>query len=371
MKRLFLGLVAAMVLVVPVTAQAAVFGSGSDYHRGSQEGVRGSLYAAGGTILVSSEVTGDVLLAGGNVTFDGHALGDVWAVGGRVAVLGPVDGDVRLAGGHASSDNGGVTIGNRVGGDVLVFGGSLHLASTATVAGDLYVFGGQAVIDGTVHGKVYARLGDTLSFGSTARVNGGVTYGARQQATIDNGARITGPITYNPSQRHPVVGKGAVAALVFSLIAFFTLVQILAYFGMAALLVWRYRPWLLSVFQEAHDSFWKSVLRGLVFVILVPIGIVLLFLSFVGIIPAVVILAAYVVIGTLAKVMVGMFAGAWLWSLLNRRADLQVTWINAFVGIILAHLLVFIPVIGWIALTLASFAVFGVLCQRAVRHFWK
>jgi hypothetical protein len=159
--------------------------------------------------------------------------------------------------------------------------------------------------------------------------------------------------------------------LMMAFISILTAMQTLAYLGMTAVLVWRFKAWSVGVLRHARTAFWPSVGTGVVFGILVPLGAALLALSFVGLVPAFLIMLAYVAVGVLAKIMSGMFLGAWLWATMGKRGVFEVTWTNALAGVVLLFVVTLIPLVGWIANALIMFAVFGVLSRMAVKTFWK
>jgi cytoskeletal protein CcmA (bactofilin family) len=353
MKRFISSLAVCTLAALPVAASAATFVGGEQYSRGTQDPVVGNLYANGQSISIASDVSGDVFAAGGTVIITGPVSGDIAAVGGTIQLLGPVNGDVRVGGGQ-------ITIAQHVGGDVLVAGGTVHLLSGAVLDGDVYVAGGQVIIDGTVGGSVHMVVGRSLAIGSGARIAGTLYYRSSQEAVIADGAHI-GAISFEP--RQPRFHSGTVGAkgILWALLAALTAVKMLAFLGAAALVMWRWHRWSLSEMQEADGAFWRSVGRGLVYAILVPIGAVLLLMSFVGSFAGLFALLVYAATGLAAKVLAGMFLGAWLSKVVAKRTVLHLTWTNALGGAILAQLLPIIPFIGMIVVVLFSLAMFGVL----------
>jgi hypothetical protein len=88
-------------------------------------------------------VTGEVIVAGGRVSINGHVTGHVRVAGGQVAVNGDVTKDVAVAGGQ-------VTVAGKVGQDLIVGVGELTL--TGTVAGSTAGSAGAYTKSGTVSG---------------------------------------------------------------------------------------------------------------------------------------------------------------------------------------------------------------------------
>jgi cytoskeletal protein CcmA (bactofilin family) len=96
--------------------------------------VDGDLDGAAGSVVVepTGVVTGDLSILAGNVRISGQVDGDVSGAAGSVTLTreGAVGGDLR-------SGAGSVLIEGTVGGSALLGAGSIHLAETASVAGDV------------------------------------------------------------------------------------------------------------------------------------------------------------------------------------------------------------------------------------------
>jgi cytoskeletal protein CcmA (bactofilin family) len=314
--------------------------------------VIGNLYVNGQSVSIASDVSGDVFAAGGTVILTGPISGDVAAIGGTIQLLGPVSGDVRVGGGQ-------ITIAQHVSGDVLVAGGTVHVLSGAVLDGDVYVAGGQVIIDGGVGGSV-RMVGRSLAIGSGARIAGTLSYRSPHEAVIADGAHI-GTISFEPQRPRLHVGSDGGKAAVWALIAALTAMKMLALVGAAALVMWRWRRWSLVLMQEAADAFWPSVGRGLGYSILVPIGAVLLLMSFVGSLVGLALLMLYAMTMVATKVLAGMFLGAWLSKIIAKRTTLHLTWMNALGGTILAQILPIIPIVGALIVIISALAMFSVL----------
>jgi cytoskeletal protein CcmA (bactofilin family) len=367
--------VALAVVLVPLMAQAAApvssFISRETYSAGTQHS--GDLYVSSENATVDSRVDGDLFMLGGTLNMTGTVTGDVAALGGSVQILGSVMDDVRIAGGQ-------VTVRGDIQGDLLVAGGSVQVLPGATVHGDVYVLGGKVIIDGhlqggvhmaggrmtingSVDGDVRATASDRVVLGSKAVVGGALAYRAPRELEIADGAKIAGAVSYEPVSRVHV-NRETPKAVVWGLIVVLTGVKMLALLGMTALVVWLWRRPALEVLQETKEGFGRMALRGLVFMLLTPVAVVLLLISFVGIIPGVLLALVYAGILVIAKALSGMFLGAWLTAAYKKRSALQVTWVNALSGVILIEVFSLIPVIGWIAKVVIVLALFGVLTVR-------
>lgn len=365
MKRFVSTLAVLGTALMPFTAMAATLVSGQQYSLPAQKFVEGNLYAVAGTSIIGGRVTGDVLTVGGTISLAGTVDGDVFAVGGTLQVLGAVAGDVRAAGGT-------LTLNDRIGGDLVVAGGTVHLLSGAVVQGDVLVAGGQVVIDGMVQGSV-RMTGGQLAVNGT--VSGDVRYRAREEIRRGADAVIGGSVVRTEIksgwvQRQISAGflEGSLKGALWAAIAIMTGMELLAALGLAAVLMWRWRRQSLDVLAETRSAFWSSVGRGIVYGVLVPVASVLLLVSFIGALPGVLALLAFVAVAVLTKAMAGMLAGSWLMMVVKKRSTLSLTWGTALGGVVLLRLFSLIPIVGWIVDMLATIAVFGVLAHRIHRQ---
>lgn len=209
------GLIAAVLLLVPVQAAAADLRAGSgDQTIGTGTTINDDLYIFGNTVSVAGTVNGNVIAAGGTVDILGHVTRDVMVAGGTVDINGPVDGSVRVAGGN-------VTVNSTVGGDVVAAGGTLTFSSNGNIGRDLLLGAGQATvsapvarnvmlgsgtvtIDNTVGGNVTGNV-DRLTLASGAKITGYVDYTSNHTAVVDSGATVAGAVTrHTPTNTSPI-----------------------------------------------------------------------------------------------------------------------------------------------------------------------
>ncbi|MCC6934740.1 MAG: polymer-forming cytoskeletal protein [Candidatus Yanofskybacteria bacterium] len=374
MKR-SLGLLAVAVLAAfPLSTSAATLVSGQQYALPAQQRVSGSLYIAAGTATVGGTVDGDVLSVGGTVSVTGAVLGDVAAIGGNVQILGPVSGDARIAGGS-------IVLNDRIAGDLVVAGGSIHLLPSARVGGDLVIAGGQVVIDGavdgnvrmiggvlvvngTINGDVSVRADESVTLGSSAVIGGDLTYRSRQELQRADGARISGSVAYTPAPKGVRFDDRTPKRIGWAIVGVLSAMKLFATLGLAAFLMWRWRRQMLALFAQTHEAFTRSLGRGIIYGVMVPIVAVLLLVSFIGVLPGVLLIMAYASMLILAKALAGMFFGSWIVMHFQKKTTLQLTWVSALGGVILFGLVGVIPVIGWLVGAVLYLAVLGMLAHE-------
>lgn len=139
----------------------------------------------GGSVTVPPDTTqtGDISAVGGTVVVEGTLDGSLNGFAGSVLVTGTVTGDVEVAAGA-------VTISGTVEGDVEAAAGAVTVTESGRVGGSLSTGAGDVSIDGTVAGDV-ATGADRFALGSTAQVGGSVRYDA-ETVEIADGASVGG-----------------------------------------------------------------------------------------------------------------------------------------------------------------------------------
>ncbi|MDD4287841.1 MAG: hypothetical protein PHN33_05855 [Candidatus Peribacteraceae bacterium] len=152
-------------------------------------------YVVGGQVTVDQPVAKDLVVAGGNVLVKTNVKEDILAAGGTVFVQGNIGGDVRIAGGN-------LVIGGTIDGDLVAAGGSVTLLDGSSVKGDVWMGGGDLNLGGTVGGDVLVR-GGVIRMGSI--VKGDVDIRAEDisiSGTVDGSAILAAKtITLDPKAK--------------------------------------------------------------------------------------------------------------------------------------------------------------------------
>ncbi|MBP7149351.1 MAG: hypothetical protein KBD01_17610 [Acidobacteria bacterium] len=143
-------------------------------------GIEGDLHAFAGDIAVDGTIQGDLSAAAGNVAVRGQVLDDARIAGGELSLTGQVGGHVLAAGGKYVQ-----AATAAVGGSVLVYAGSAELAGN--VAGPVRINAGHVDLEGTFAGDVNVKC-DELKIGPGARIYGNLTYIARNDVIVPEGA---------------------------------------------------------------------------------------------------------------------------------------------------------------------------------------
>ncbi|MFC1638797.1 hypothetical protein ACFL26_00820 [Patescibacteria group bacterium] len=384
-KGLFVFIIITM-FAVPLSVSAAVFESGEAYMHSTGETVEGNLYAAGGNVQISGAVNGDLLTAGGNVTIGGNVRDDLHAAGGTVVLVSNVGGDARMAGGN-------VMLMGQVGQELVAVGGMISAAPSMTVGGDAILSGGRIVVDGVIDGDlvVYGEevdiLGEVrgsvmgevnrLRVMSGASVGGNIVYEALAPADIDTAATVTGTVDFTRRLAHERRGKPGMGfqaeefkrSIVGAIVAW-AFVKYVAVLLAALVLVaaFRKRSEMLAVASLA--DFWTKVLYGLAVAVLMPLALFLLLLTGFGISLSFLGFAVYAVLVAVGSVFAGIVLGVWLRRLWTKSRKIPADWKSVLLGVTLIHLVIVVPVLGWLfkcAFFLAALGAFSHLVWKHLR----
>jgi cytoskeletal protein CcmA (bactofilin family) len=302
-----------------------------------QNQVAGDALLAGGQVNLNAPVGGDAALAGGEVTVSGSVGQDLYAAGGQLRINGMVAGSARLAGGDIRLAQGG-----RVADGVSAAGG--RIALDGTVGGYANIAGGSMSIDGTVNGDVEA-AGGSLRIGPNAVIQGQLTYRGPRAADVAAGAQVRDGVN-NIAYEPPMSRRG----LPF-LLGMVALLWLVGWAIVGALLLWLFPAQTRGATLAAQANPGFAALIGLIALVVIPVIIVLLMLSGIGIPLALLAALLYFVLLPLDFLSGIIAIGDWFLPRLTRQPG-EVTAGHRIVAFILAliavAILTQIPFIGWL-----------------------
>lgn len=260
--------------------------------------IKEDVYAAGENVTVDADVIGDVVVAGGEVNVGGKVSADVIAAGGEVRITGEIGDDVRAAGGD-------IEISANIADDLIVAGGRISVTSASRVGGRTWLAGGDIDIAGRLGRELRAAggavslsaevngdvelVGETLRVEPGAVIRGDLVYRTDGEITIDENATITGSVIRKPLPYDE--GPGVVGGVVMSVLSILVSVLLLSYL---------FPGFVGSAVETLRTKIGRSLLTGLVLLIMVPVAILILFVTAVGWLAGVILLALYFVAIALA-----------------------------------------------------------------------
>lgn len=367
-QRVLVGILVALpILGAGAVAYAQGFRSGDVVTIPSGQTVDQTLFIAGHSIDIAGTVNGDIFCAGQTVNITGIVNGDVLCAGQSVNVSGTVHGSVRLAGQD-------VLVGATVDRSMAAAGQDVTLEAGGTIAGDASLAGqsttvngninrdlagaaGAMVLNGVVGRNVHTRA-SSLALGSTAKVNGDITYVSMSELSRANGAQVLGTITHTePTRVMRRMGyPRPFANAWFALYLFLTLLVLSIL--LAVLLPWLFQ----SATRIAMHAPLKVFLVGVVSSIVVPVIIGVLFVSFIGLPFGILLGIAWL----LAAAIAGPLAAYYLGRLVLRSHPTNVLLVM-LVGASILLLLDMVPFIGVIIWLIAEWFGLGMMVLQLAR----
>lgn len=335
----------------------------------------GNAYLAASDIRVLAEIVGDLVAAAGTLESTASIGGDALIAAGTASFSAPIQGDVRIAGGR-------VSIGSDVSGELAALAGNLVVSGKAAeiraaggnveirsgANGPVTVYANTVTLSGEFAGDVTVVASDRVTLAEGTSIRGILEYNAPQEAAIpasaviDGGVRYVGSASFLPTEEE---------AKTFALagLGIFFLTRLVAAMLAAGLLAGLFPEFSRRI---AHEAVGRSLKRfvilallGFAAVVAVPVLIILLLASFVGIGIAALLGALYVLSLMLAYFYAAMLAGA-----LFSRAFLKrpgISWRSAAFGMLLLYGAGLVPIAGFAATFVLAAAALGALIATAYR----
>jgi len=345
----------ALLLIWPISSLAMSASSGNYITLAADQVVNGNYYTAGNKIEIFGTVNGDIFAAGNDIVIDSSNInGDIFAAGNTITIKGKVNGSLRLAGQK-------LVVEAEIAKNILAAGQYLDLNKDSKVQGHVSFAGQMASLNGWVGGRWESVL-------ENLRLNGQIVGDAEvylsdnQTANIDlaSGANIQGSLKYWSSQNlnldQTKVKQGIEYHTITQAIqnkmkpefTLFGIIWEILPISIVALLWWRFSK---KFFNESYDLVkkhpGKSLLWGLLALIVIPIILILLMITVVGIPLALILLVSFLVVLYLARIL-----AAWLFIRL-----IQQTWWKNYRGkewallvasLVIMTFLVKLPLVGWL-----------------------
>ncbi|HEX5394950.1 MAG TPA: polymer-forming cytoskeletal protein [Candidatus Saccharimonadales bacterium] len=345
---LALSLVGAFLLLIFVGARAQAwteFKSGNSANVPSGQTVDSSLWAGAKTIDIAGTVNGDVFCGAQTLNISGTVKGDVICGAQTINISGTIEGDVRLGAQTVNLDgtvNGNATIGaqtittdsrSKISGDASLGGGDLHL--NGTIGRDLAMSVANATLSGSVTRDIKGQAGH-ITLNNTAKVGGGIEYTSKNQISIAEGADVGGKVT----QKLPENGQKAWVTLGWfgnGLALILALLLLLTAFVLTVIF-----PRLVhTVSGQAIRRPWWVLLTGFLASIFVPIIVVLLMITVIGIPLGILLLLSWILVAITSGWFTAYYVGRMVWH--SQRNPLAII----VVGGVILLVLYLIPYIGF------------------------
>ncbi|NUM25583.1 MAG: polymer-forming cytoskeletal protein [Candidatus Buchananbacteria bacterium] len=381
-KFALISLIGLFLIVTPVVVFAASNTTGESVYVAENEIIQGNLIRFGNVVEINGPVAGDVIVAGNSVKISGAVAGDVIVAGNSVKISGPVAGSVRVIGEV-------IEISSVVDRNIWAIGRTIAITKEARAEWDLFSAGETVEARGAVKGNVWL-TGATVLLGGEigkdvtasvdrsgrvvllpeAKISGNLTYKAatENQLELQAGATVAGQtVRQDLTGPHTANWRQAFWPLqmFFKIVGFFSLVVL------GIILVSLVPKIVLDVYDEMTKNIWPSIGWGALYFFAIPVGIIILFLTIIGIPLALLALPLYLILIYATKVFAALALGLWIITNFSKEKKHKGSLILPLVlGLIVFTALGNIPLLGWLASIVLIWWALGALIQ-VKKNIWR
>jgi len=314
----------------------------------ANETVDDTLMAAGNTVRIEGVVNGDLLAVGQTVEVSGTVKGDLLTLAKRTVVSGTVEGRI-----YTFSES--LDLDGQLGHSIYGFAQALRVNERGHVgeglvaaAGDISLEGevkrsvdiltsGNADVSGSI-GRDLTMSGVSLTLTNTARVGGNLSARVRQlsEAHIADGATIVGKRDIQVQQAKK--SQFARPRFYFHQAVWFAAAMLVGWLGLVLF------PRFFRSTTQAVGSTWLSLGLGVGILAGVPVAVVVVAITLIGLPISLMLFAVYLTAIYLAKIWVGAFLGR---MLLKPSGATKGDWmLGLLVGLLILAIVGFIPYLG-------------------------
>jgi hypothetical protein len=338
--------------------------------------VGSSRIRAGASVQLTEPVVGNVYLAGGDVTVAAPVTGSAYISGGHVDVQDSIGKGLYAAGGSLLVD---ATVGH----GAHLAGGSVEVARTAKLKGKVWLAGSSVTMDGGVDGALTMMGADVtlngtvdgdaeiaaerIEIGPQAQVTGHLRYRSAREPTIAASANVAGGIEALPEHRgrwfwhegpHRFFRSAGTGLSFGSALVLGVLLLVIA-------------PAYLAATSRVVRAEWPTAAGvGAAVLVGVPIGIVFLFITIIGIPAGLLALAVYALVLLLGYIVGAVAVGDLaLARVAQARADVLGWRLLALIATLAAFgILRHVPLLGPLGVFLVFLCGVGALTLRIFGH---
>ncbi|HUW66576.1 MAG: hypothetical protein E4G94_12270 [ANME-2 cluster archaeon] len=326
------------------------------------------------SISADTVINDDVIISGDNVIIQGTVLGDVIATGGQVEITGNVTGDLMVGAGRVIIDGvvgddlrvgaGELIINGHVGDDLIVFAGSIIISDDAKIGGDIAFGSGQMDLKGMVQGNVSGGAGDftlagqvggdvdleveNLNILQTARINGNLKYSSPEEVSIASGI-VGESIEFIKEER-----KGVETVAGSSVIGWLIRYLFLLVLGLVALALMPNRT--VAIARAIPENPLKNLVFGLVLLVAGFLVSILLLVTVIGIPLGIILLFETFLVMYAARLFFGLWLGRLIFSRLGKESR---PWMDMVLGLFVLFIFTSLPWVGGLICLMVTFVAIG------------
>lgn len=337
-------------------------------HIKANEIVAQNIYTFANEIIVDGSINGDLMAIAEKITINGKIEGDLIALAQEININGSIDGNVRIAGENFQ-------LSSSIYRNLNVLAGNISLKESSRIFWDASLAGNNISARGKIDGSLKAlaknitisgEIGEnadirlrtdkkavnSLNF-SGAIINGNLNYRSNNLAEISSSSKITGEIRPQliPMTKNNYVPKISWGGLIYKIISALIFGFLIIVFG---------RKHLDGLFKIIKTESKKLIMPALVMFFGSPLAAIIIFVSIIGIPLSLTIIALWLILQYLAKILIMIFGGQLLIKFFRKEKSFHIAW-ALVVGVIISYLLFSLPFIGGLLSLLASLAGLGAL----------
>ncbi len=341
-----------VVILLPWNASATSWQTESTIYVGPEETIDGNLYFSSQNVVVNGNITGDLIGVAQSIEVTGRIEGDILAIAQNIDLDGEILGNARVL-----TNN--LTVTGLIKKNLNYVGSALFIGPEANIGWDALIASMDTDIrgkitgnltglvsnfnfNGTVDKNILLRTDPTqknisnLNIGDQAIIGGDFVYYSTQAANISPQAKITGESFQRELADKQKTGLSLIWKFLYSIFS--------------AILVGLI---LVNLFNKQTQSLTKLMadkpnwilLWGLGFVILLPIFLIILMVTVIGIPLALILSAGWLIVLYLAKILTAIFIGQQIIKRGLKQQKNKHVWELIF-GVIITWSLFLIPLIG-------------------------
>jgi cytoskeletal protein CcmA (bactofilin family) len=309
------------------------------------------LFVAGKTLYIDSRIENNCFVAGETINIQGNIGGNLFALAKTLIIASEIEGDIFALGADIILEKGAY-----IHGEIYSGSGKLHIKGS--VMGDVSASCADAMVEGSVLGSLRLQVENSLHIYSGAIIQE-LVYSSPTEANIEQGAEVrkkeyTPLVRSDKANRRNRVFGGTKAN--------FGLMNWISSLILAFIFLMLFKKPCQGIVTKIQNQFGMSIAFGLSFMIGAPIAVMLILLTFMGYKVAIVTAVLAIFIWTIASTLGSLLLGVLVRYLISKdRKDFAsyLNWVSVLLGVSLYQLLVFIPVLGWLAKVLALMAGIG------------
>ncbi len=237
--------------------------------------VNGDLYVLGGQVFIDGTVNGDVLVAAGSVEVSGNVSNNIRMLAGQALITGYIG--RSLTGVVATID---LSPSATIGRNAVIVSGNADVE--AHIARNLRLYSSSVRISDRIGGGVLAYVGQ-LRLTSKVVIDGSLEYWSNKNALIDPNAVVKGGVTHHPSFFYDLMNNKIFNWLKIGS-KFAGLVMNFFYSFIIGLIMLRYFPQRIErTIKMLNTKPAQSAVAGIVLIFLLPIIMLVMIITILGV----------------------------------------------------------------------------------------